>query len=270
MAGYTKLFSTILASTIWREPAEVRVVWITMLAMSDSQGRVDGSVPGLADLARVSVEECQKALDCLSSPDFFSRTKELEGRRIKEIDGGWLILNYLKYRESDSTDLRKEQNREAQRRWREKHKLTVSKSNPRKPKSAQAEASAEAESNKTLGAGAPPTSDSDWISELSKNAAYEGIDVRREFGKMVAWTTTNKKQPTKRRFVNWLNRAERPISLNGHAAPQKPALNEPKGWKAWLNHNRPDSVYSVGGNSECHEWAKLPREAQEVVLAGLR
>ena len=144
MAGYTKLFSTILASTIWREPADVRVVWITMLAMADAQGRVDGSVPGLADLARVTLEQCQAALKCLSEPDFFSRTKEFEGRRIKEMDGGWLILNYLKYRESDSTDLRREQNREAQKRWRHKHKLTVIKSNGSKPPSAQAEASAEA------------------------------------------------------------------------------------------------------------------------------
>lgn len=140
MAGYTKLFSTILASTIWREPANVRVVWITMLAMSDSEGRVDGSIPGLADLSRVTVEQCQEALKCLSEPDFFSRTKENEGRRIKEIDGGWVILNYLKYREATPADLRREQNREAQKRWRDKRKLTVSKVSERKAPSAQAEA----------------------------------------------------------------------------------------------------------------------------------
>lgn len=118
----------------------MRVVWITMLAMSDAAGRVDGSVPGLADLSRVSVEECQTALKCLSDPDFFSRTKEHEGRRIKEIDGGWIILNYLKYREATPMDLRREQNREAQKRWREKHKLTVSKVSVRNPPSAHAEA----------------------------------------------------------------------------------------------------------------------------------
>ena len=115
-----------------------------MLAMSDAQGRVDGSIPGLADLARVTIDQCQEALKCLSEPDFFSRTKEHEGRRIEIIDGGWQILNYMKYRESDSTDLRREQNREAQKRWRNKHKLIISNVSPGKPRSAQAEAEAEA------------------------------------------------------------------------------------------------------------------------------
>jgi hypothetical protein len=180
MSGYTKLFSTILASTIWREPADVRVVWITMLAMADAQGRVDGSVPGLADLARVTIEQCQAALKCLSEPDFFSRTKELEGRRIKEIDGGWLILNYLKYRESDSADLRREQNREAQKRWRHKHKLTVSKGNGSKPSSAQAEAEASAEANATIQAERRAPSKEEWLKECSdKHPEWPSADASR-------------------------------------------------------------------------------------------
>ena len=39
------------------------------------------------------------ALATLSSPDEFSRSTEHEGRRIVAVDGGWQILNYLKYRE---------------------------------------------------------------------------------------------------------------------------------------------------------------------------
>lgn len=268
MAGYTKLFSTILASTIWREPSHRRVVWITMLAMSDAQGRVDGSVPGLADLARVTIEECQDALKTLSEPDFFSRTKEHEGRRIEAIDGGWQILNYLKYRESSSDDLRRMKNREAVKRFRDKRNITVIKSNSGNGLSPQAEAEANAE--KKQGAVAPPASDSEWLASLCTSTAYQGIDVRREFEKMNLWACTNKKQATKRRFINWLNRVERPLSVsNGAAAPQKPSLNEPRGWKAWLNHNLPDSAFSTGGVHECHEWSKLPRHGQEAVLQGM-
>jgi len=216
MAGYTKLFSTILASTIWREPPEVRVVWITMLAMADATGRVDGSIPGLADLSRVPVEKCQEALKCLSEPDYFSRTKTDEGRRIKEVEGGWLILNYLKYRESNSTDLRKEQNREAQKRWREKHKLTVSKDNPSKPPSAQAEASAEAEEKA-------------WIASLSSDPANAGVDVAREADRARLWCKHNRRQFTRRMFVNWLLRVDRVIKSagTGHAVPwQRPETTE--------------------------------------------
>lgn len=96
---FTKLFSDITASTIWCEPERTRLVWITMLAMSDRHGRVYGSVPGLANIARVPVEDCQIALDCFLSPDRHSRSKLAEGRRIEIIDGGWRLLNYEKYRD---------------------------------------------------------------------------------------------------------------------------------------------------------------------------
>jgi len=96
VSGYTKLFSTIVASTIWREPDHVRIVWITMLAMSNADGVVEASVPGLADLARVTVEQCEDALFRLRTPDPYSRTKDNEGRRIADVDGGFLILNRAK------------------------------------------------------------------------------------------------------------------------------------------------------------------------------
>ncbi len=118
MSGYTKLFSTIVASTIWREPDHVRIVWITMLAMSNADGVVEASVPGLADLARVTVEQCEDALTRLRSPDPYSRTKDHEGRRIADVDGGFLILNRAKYREKFSVKER----REYQRRYMEEYR----------------------------------------------------------------------------------------------------------------------------------------------------
>lgn len=120
MGGFTKLFSDIVMSTIWREDDKTRIVWITMLATADAQGRVNASVPGLADAARVGVDECRSALAKLSAPDPDSRTKDHEGRRIVEIDGGWLVLNYLKYRERRDPDKHREQVRDATRRYREK------------------------------------------------------------------------------------------------------------------------------------------------------
>jgi len=108
MTGYTKLFSSILASTIWDEDAPTRLVWITLLAMSDKNGTVQGSIPGLAHQARVSLAETEAAIKKLQAPDPYSRSKDHEGRRIKEIDGGWLILNRAKYRDKLSVDQRRE------------------------------------------------------------------------------------------------------------------------------------------------------------------
>jgi hypothetical protein len=102
MTGFTKLFGSIVTSTIWRQDNETRIVWITMLAIADRLGIVSASVPGLAALANLEIEECLAALEKLRSPDAWSRTKDHEGRRICDVDGGWKIVNYVKYRELGS------------------------------------------------------------------------------------------------------------------------------------------------------------------------
>lgn len=124
MAGYTKLFNSILASTIWRAPDKTRIVWITMLAMADRDGVAEGSIPGIADMARVSVEDAKIAIAELESPDEHSRTTDFEGRRIEKVEGGWQILNHAKYREKMSADERREYFRRKQQEWRDRKKAS--------------------------------------------------------------------------------------------------------------------------------------------------
>jgi hypothetical protein len=116
--SYVKLFESILASTIWAESDQTRLVWITMLAMADRDGIVQASCPGLAHFARVSVPACEKALAVLARPDKDSRTKLHDGRRIKTIEGGWLILNYELHRERATKEERREKDRLRQERKR--------------------------------------------------------------------------------------------------------------------------------------------------------
>lgn len=108
MNGYTKLFGSIVASTIWTEPHAVRIVWITMLAMANKNGIVEASLPGLADLSRVTMDEVKQAVKALESPDEYSRTPGHEGRRIEACDGGWKILNHGKYRAKMGADEKRE------------------------------------------------------------------------------------------------------------------------------------------------------------------
>ena len=121
MAGYTKLFSSIIASTIWRAGDKTRLVWITMLAMADQFGVVEASVPGLSDMARVTVDECREALDELQQPDPDSRSSDQEGRRIEAVDGGWRLINHGKYRDKMSRDERREYQRLYQRNYRKQN-----------------------------------------------------------------------------------------------------------------------------------------------------
>ena len=120
MNGYTKLFNSIVASTIWSEPDETRIVWITMLALANSGGIVEASVPGLAVLARVTPEKCRAAIATLEAPDPDSRSQEYEGRRIRKVDGGWLILNHTKYRSKLNAEERREYKTIKQREYRTK------------------------------------------------------------------------------------------------------------------------------------------------------
>lgn len=122
---FTKLFTSITESTIWAEPDHTRLVWITMLAMADHAGRVWGSIPGLANRARVPLEKCEEALRSLMSPDKYSRTKDHEGRRIEEIDGGWRLLNHAKYRAIRDEESIKESKRRYINTRREKERSTV-------------------------------------------------------------------------------------------------------------------------------------------------
>lgn len=122
MSGYTKLFGSLIHSTIWREPDHVRVLWVTMLAMVNGDGVVEASVPGLADASRIDVTQCRHALGVLSSPDPDSRTPDFEGRRVEAVDGGWRILNFEKYRDKLSEEDRKTKSAERSRRYRERRK----------------------------------------------------------------------------------------------------------------------------------------------------
>lgn len=118
--GFTKLFNTIVTSTIWQEDDKTRIVWITMLAIADADGRVSASIPGLAQVSNVSLEACEKALKNLLSPDTYSRTKDHQGRRIAEVDGGWDILNYVKYRRMMNEEERREYKRIKQAEYRKR------------------------------------------------------------------------------------------------------------------------------------------------------
>lgn len=120
--GYTKLFSSIVASTIWREDDKTRLVWITMLAMKNERHIVEASLPGLADLARVTIKECEAAIGKLESKDKYSRNQQHGGRRIEKVEGGWMILNGEYYRHQMSLEDKREYQKLYHRNYRAKQK----------------------------------------------------------------------------------------------------------------------------------------------------
>lgn len=138
--GYVLLDDRILGSTLWLDrPA--REVFITALLMArpfaladpaaqlqvrtldptgwtvppGSYGFVAAAGPGIVQHAAVPMEEGLAALERLCSPDAESRSRDFDGRRMARIDGGYVVLNFAKYRRTDRT------NAERQARHRSKH-----------------------------------------------------------------------------------------------------------------------------------------------------
>ena len=60
-------------------------------------------------------------------------------------------------------------------------------------------------------------SDEDWIQSLKETEAYEHVAISTEYSKMMVWCQNKNKQPTRTRFINWINRIERPLKASaGH------------------------------------------------------
>lgn len=136
---FVKLDCGMLTSTIW-DDTDGRILFITALLMAEPMeitepaeqfevrtlektgwaapagwyGYVPAAGIGIVNRAGLERERGLDALERLGVADPQSRSPEHEGRRLIRVNGGFLILNYQKYRDRDYTGA------ERQRRWRER------------------------------------------------------------------------------------------------------------------------------------------------------
>lgn len=89
----TKVFTAMLGSSVWvQSPPATKVVWVTLIGLSDRHGIVHATDVQLADRARVPLEATRAALERLLTPDPFGHPA-YDGRHVEVVDGGWCILN---------------------------------------------------------------------------------------------------------------------------------------------------------------------------------
>ena len=210
--GYTKLHASILTSTVWLESDHVRIVWITLLALANKEGVVQGSVPGLASVARVPVDKAREAITRLLSPDPDSRSHNDDGKRIEEIPGGWRLINFEHYRKLHS----EEQRREYKRQWmaQKRKESTTVHTSPQESKVDNVDTSI-SKKQKT-------ETEADWLTSLAFDPANAGVDVPREADKCRFWCSNNNRKFTRRTFVHWLLRADRIIKSNATHTDSRP------------------------------------------------
>lgn len=227
---YVKLFASLYQGTLRGKAHEI-LVFTNMLAHCDKEGFVDKHFRAIADEVGLTVEQVHAAVAILEAPDEESRSPEEQGRRIIRVNDsrawGWRVVNYGKYREIRNDADRREQNRKAQERWREKHKPAVSSRKPRVITNKQSKPIGEGEAEgkgqgqeeaseqgKAPASRSPqlPVDEGEWLSSLQGDVAYAHIPVLVELSKMQRWCIANRKEPSRKRFINWLNRIEKPLA----------------------------------------------------------
>lgn len=90
-------------------------------------GFVPASGPGIVTRAGMDMERGMAAIVRCGGPEDHTRTSDHDGRRMVRIDGGYIILNYDRYRQKDYTTA------ERSARYRAR-KQAEGKSKPTKPK----------------------------------------------------------------------------------------------------------------------------------------
>lgn len=137
---FVKLDCGILNSTIWFD-SDARIVFLTALLMAKPfhvkeplkvikhdkiedagweippgwYGKIEAAGPGIVRMACLENTPGMEAIGRLCSPDPDSRSREFEGRRMGRVDGGYIVLNFQRYRDKDHT------NAVRQARFRERH-----------------------------------------------------------------------------------------------------------------------------------------------------
>jgi hypothetical protein len=123
MDNWAPLWSSIVDSSLWEEPDYVVKVFLTMLALKDSDHIYRGTAFRLSKRSNKPELEVLDALKILSMPDARRKEhQEFDGRRIKAVEDGWLILNGDKYRQKVRSEMTRMRNLRAQQAFRDRKK----------------------------------------------------------------------------------------------------------------------------------------------------
>lgn len=120
---YGKFFASAFSGSMMASGPEVFAVWAYVIAHA-SQSRVELNPRFLAAVIGSTPDRMQAAIDTLCAEDPQSRSKEEHGKRlIREGEFQYIVVNHEKYRSIRNEDDRREYNREAKRRERERSKV---------------------------------------------------------------------------------------------------------------------------------------------------
>lgn len=120
MNTWSPIWSGIVDSTLWAEDGNVVKVFMTMLATKDSDHVCRLDAYRMGRKCNIDELEVLEILKLLASPDKRRKShQEFDGRRIRSVPDGWLILNGEKYREMVQKEMKQARWRRAQAKRRQ-------------------------------------------------------------------------------------------------------------------------------------------------------
>lgn len=179
--------------------------WLRCLCVMHRSGEysISGTVKQLSRLLSVFPEEfieCCAELDETKTAD----VTECHANFVTSNDVVTITSRRLKRAVND-----REQSRLRQRKHR--NKTNVTEASQDRVRSKKLEVRKEEKKEEKKEKKKNNSSDTEFVQSLVSNPAYDHIDVMNEFAKAGTWCEVNNRQNTKRFFVNWLNRIQKPL-----------------------------------------------------------
>jgi hypothetical protein len=146
--GFTKLDENIVTSSVWQEDDKTLRVWVYLMSQAGPNGAVEVTIPGIASYCRYDIATVEAILEKFAAPDKYSRTPEMDGRRIaivREPEFAIYLINHKKYRDKDHTNAERQRRFRKQRKRNAKSNGRVTADNAVSHQVTQAEAEAEAD-----------------------------------------------------------------------------------------------------------------------------
>ena len=112
---YGKVFASMYDGTLcanWK----ALVTFQQFIILADDVGTVDMTPHAISARTGIPLEYIEEGIEVLENDDIYSRSPEQNGRRIERLDDhrpwGWVIINYLKYRNLADHEEKKKKDRE--------------------------------------------------------------------------------------------------------------------------------------------------------------
>ncbi len=113
-------------------------------------------------------------------------------------------------------------------------------------------------------------SDEEWLARLQKREGEMGLNVRQQYSTAQAWYENNGQVLTRRKFMDWLKKADRPLAANSKPAKAPVKLDPYQvpqwDWMRVMAQQWPKDTHPDRPNYEEMKWAEVPITVRVEIL----